>query len=37
LQRFRSLIAEGDLSVEQAFERARQARNAWIEEHDRKS
>jgi prephenate dehydrogenase len=37
LQRFRSLIAEGDLSVEQAFEKARQARNAWIEEHDRKS
>lgn len=37
LQRFRSLIAEGDLSVEQAFEKARQSRNAWIEEHDRKS
>ena len=37
LQRFRSLIAEGDLSLEQAFERARQARNAWIEEHGKKS
>jgi prephenate dehydrogenase len=37
LQRFRSLIAEGDLGLEQAFDRARQARNAWIEEHDKKS
>ncbi len=37
LQRFRSLIAEGDLSLEQAFERARQSRNAWIEEHGKKS
>ncbi len=37
LQRFRSLIAEGDLNLEQAFERARQARNAWIEEHGKKS
>jgi prephenate dehydrogenase len=37
LQRLRGLIAEGDLSLEQAFERARQARNAWIEEHDKKS
>lgn len=37
LQRFRGLIAEGDLGLEQAFERARQARNAWIEEHDKKS
>jgi prephenate dehydrogenase len=37
LQRFRSLIAEGDLGVEQAFERARQARNAWIEEHGTES
>ncbi len=37
LQRFRVLIAEGDLSLEQAFERARQARNAWIEEHGNKS
>jgi prephenate dehydrogenase len=37
LQRFRGLIAEGDLGLEQAFDRARQARNAWIEEHDKKS
>ena len=37
LQRFRGLIAEGDLSLEQAFEAARQARNAWIEEHGKKS
>jgi len=37
LQRFRSLISEGDLGLEQAFDRARQARNAWIEEHDKKS
>jgi prephenate dehydrogenase len=37
LQRFRALIAEGDLGLEQAFDRARQARNAWIEEHDKKS
>jgi len=37
LQRLRALIAEGDLSLEQAFERARQARNAWIEERDKKS
>jgi len=37
LQRFRSLIAEGDLGLEEAFERARQARNAWIEEHGKKS
>lgn len=37
LQRFRGLIAEGDLGLEQAFERARQARNAWIEEHGKKS
>ena len=37
LQRFRSLISEGDLGLEQAFERARQARNAWIEEHGKKS
>lgn len=37
LQRFRGLIAEGDLSLEQAFDKARQARNAWIEEHDKKS
>jgi len=37
VQRFRSLIAEGDLSLEEAFERARQARNAWIEEHGKKS
>ena len=37
LQWFRGLIAEGDLGLEQAFERARQARNAWIEEHDKKS
>jgi prephenate dehydrogenase len=37
LQRFRSLIAEGDLGLEQAFDRARQARNAWIEEHGKKS
>jgi len=37
LQRFRTLIAEGDLSLEQAFDRARQARNAWIEEHGKKS
>jgi len=37
LQRFRSLIAEGDLGIEQAFDRARQARNAWLEEHGRKS
>ncbi len=33
LRRFRDLIAEGDLNLEQAFERARQARNAWAEEH----
>lgn len=33
LQRFRALIAEGDIGLEQAFEQARQARNAWIEEH----
>jgi prephenate dehydrogenase len=37
LQRFRTLIAEGDLGLEQAFDRARQARNAWIEEHGKKS
>jgi prephenate dehydrogenase len=37
LQRFRALIVEGDLGLEQAFDRARQARNAWIEEHDKKS
>ena len=37
LQRFRTLIAEGDLGLEQAFDRARQSRNAWIEEHDKKS
>ena len=37
LQRFRSLIAEGDLGLEEAFEEARQARNAWIEEHGKKS
>ena len=37
LQRFRTLIAEGDLSLEQAFDRARQARNEWIEEHGKKS
>lgn len=37
LQRFRGLIAEGDLGLEQAFDKARQARNAWIEEHDKKS
>jgi prephenate dehydrogenase len=37
LQRLRGLIAEGDLGLEQAFERARQARNAWIEEHGKKS
>jgi prephenate dehydrogenase len=37
LQRLRGLIAEGDLSLEQAFERARQARNAWIEDHGKKS
>jgi len=37
LQRFRALIAEGDLGLEQAFDRARQARNAWIEEHGKKS
>ena len=37
LGRFRGLIADGDLSLEQAFERARQARNAWIEEHGKKS
>ncbi|MBN2099467.1 MAG: prephenate dehydrogenase/arogenate dehydrogenase family protein [Dehalococcoidia bacterium] len=37
LQRFRTLIAEGDLGLEQAFERAWQARNAWIEEHGKKS
>ncbi len=37
LQRFRGLIAEGDLGLEQAFDTARQARNAWIEEHDKKS
>lgn len=37
LQRFRGLIAEGDLGLEQAFDRARQARNAWIEEHGKKS
>jgi prephenate dehydrogenase len=36
LQRFRSLIAEGDLGLEEAFEKARQARNAWIEEHGKK-
>jgi len=36
LQRFRGLIAEGDLGLEQAFDKARQARNAWIEEHDKK-
>ena len=37
LQRFRALIVEGDLGLEQAFDKARQARNAWIEEHDKKS
>jgi prephenate dehydrogenase len=37
LQRFRALIAEGDLGLEQAFEKARQARNAWIEERGKKS
>jgi prephenate dehydrogenase len=37
LQRLRGLIAEGDLILEQAFERARQARNAWIEDHGKKS
>ncbi len=37
LQRLRSLIAEGDLNLELAFERTRQARNAWIEEHGKKS
>lgn len=37
LQRFRGLIAEGDLGLEQAFDRARQERNAWIEEHGKKS
>ncbi len=36
LQRFRNLIAEGDIGLEQAFDRARQARNAWIEEHGKK-
>jgi prephenate dehydrogenase len=36
LQRFRDLVAEGDLSLEQAFDDARQARNAWIEEHDKR-
>ncbi len=33
LQRFRSLIAEGDVELEHAFDQARQARNTWIEEH----
>lgn len=37
LQRFRSLIAEENLGLEEAFEKARQARNAWIEEHGKKS
>lgn len=37
LQRLRGLIAEGDLSLEQAFERTRQARHAWIEDHGKKS
>jgi prephenate dehydrogenase len=36
LQRFRNLIAEGDLGLEEAFERARQSRNSWIEEHGKK-
>jgi len=37
LQRLRSLVAEGDLGLEEAFERARQARNAWIEKHGKTS
>jgi prephenate dehydrogenase len=37
LQRLRSLVAEGDLGLEEAFERARQARNAWVEEHGKTS
>ncbi|MDM8000271.1 MAG: prephenate dehydrogenase/arogenate dehydrogenase family protein [Dehalococcoidia bacterium] len=37
LERFRRLVAERDVSLEEAFEKARQARTAWIEEHGKKS
>ena len=37
VERLRTLIAEGDLSLEEAVDKARQARNAWIEEHDKES
>lgn len=37
LQQFRHLITEGDLGLEQAFEKTRQARNGWIEQYGKKA